>query len=229
MNIGGVQKLSLVDYPGKTAAAIFTIGCNMRCGYCHNPELVLPEQYAESIPEEDVLTFLASRVGKLEGVVISGGEPTVHADLPDFIARVKDLGFAVKLDSNGTHPDMLRQLYADHLIDYVSMDIKGTLASYQAIAAYPIDMGAIIESIETIKNSGVDYEFRTTVVRSQIPVEDFAGIGQLVQGASRFALQKFRPGITVSPAFRTETTYSDEEFEDIKHIMEQYVEYCVVR
>ena len=119
MKIGGIQKLSLVDYPGKTCAALFTIGCNMRCGYCHNPELVLPERYTDTIPTDDILTFLATRVGKLEGVTISGGEPTMHEDLPDFIEKVKALGFLIKLDSNGTNPIMLRELFARHLIDYI--------------------------------------------------------------------------------------------------------------
>jgi pyruvate formate lyase activating enzyme len=229
MRIGGVQKVSLVDYPGKTSAVIFTVGCNMRCGYCHNPELVLPERYGDVIPVTDVLAFLATRVGKLEGVVVSGGEPTIHDDLPRLIASIKQLGFTVKLDTNGTHPDMLQQMYDDRLLDYVSMDIKGTPDSYQMIAAYPIDMDAIMHSIELIKNSGVDYEFRTTVVKSQIPVEDFKAIGEMLRGASRYALQKFRSGRTLSPAFRRETTYSDEEFEEIKNLMGQYVDYCLVR
>lgn len=228
MKIGGIQKLSLVDYPGKACAALFTIGCNMRCGYCHNPELVLPERYADTIPEDDILTFLATRVGKLEGVTISGGEPTMHADLPDFIKRVKALGFLIKLDSNGTNPDMLRHLFAENLIDYIAMDIKGALRNYQEIVARPVDLDAIVESIALIKASGVDCEFRTTVVKSQITWDDFDTIGQLVAGAPRFALQKFRPTRTLNLQFLHETTYSDEEFEQLKHKMERYVDVCVV-
>lgn len=228
MKIGGIQKLSLVDYPGKVSAAIFTIGCNMRCGYCHNPELVLPERYADTIPTEDILKFLETRRGKLEGVVISGGEPTMHEDLPDFIRRVKELGFLVKLDSNGTNPDMLEHLIDAELIDYIAMDIKGTPAKYQQIVAYPIDIEAVLRSIRLIKQSGVDHEFRTTVVRSQLSFSDFDEIGQMIEGSPRYALQKFVPRKTLNPRFRLETTYSDDEFEQLKTKMERYVKTCVI-
>ena len=228
MKIGGVQKVSLVDYPGKVAAALFTIGCNMRCGYCHNPELVLPERYADAIPEDDVLAFLAARVGKLEGLVISGGEPTMHDDLPDFAARVKELGYLIKLDTNGTHPRLVRSMIERGLLDFVAMDIKGPLEKYQQIAAYPVDIAAVQETIALLKQSSIGYEFRTTVVKSQLTPEDFEGIGQLVQGASRYALQRFRPGRTLHPAFRHMTTYSDAEFAAIKQRMERYVDTCVI-
>lgn len=228
MKIGGIQKLSLIDYPGKTCAVLFTIGCNMRCGYCHNPELVLPERLADAIPTSEILEFLSRRVDRLQGVVISGGEPTIHQDLPDLIKQIRQLGFAVKLDTNGTNPTMLRQLYKQKLLDYVAMDIKGAPSHYQEIVARPIDMSAIKESIRLIKQSGVDHEFRTTVVKSQISWDDFDEIGQLVQGAPRFALQKFRPGRTLSPQFHNEATYSDEDFEKLKTKMERYVKLCVV-
>ncbi len=228
MKIGGVQKVSLVDYPGKTCAAIFTIGCNMRCGYCHNPELVLPERYVDAIPVDEVLAFLTTRVGKLQGVAISGGEPTIHSDLPDFIKTVKDLGFLIKLDSNGTNPDMLEKLYRDKLLDFVAMDIKYVPERYKEVMARPVDANVIRRSVKLIKESGVDCEFRTTVVKSQISFDDFDEIGKLVEGAPRFALQKFRSGRTLNPQFRHETTYSDEEFEQLRIKMEKYVKVCVV-
>ena len=228
MKIGGVQKVSLVDYPGKTCAAIFTIGCNMRCGYCHNPELVLPERYVDAIPEEEVLAFLATRVGKLQGLTISGGEPTIHEDLPDFIRKVKKMGFLIKLDTNGTNPAMLVELYKEKLLDYVAMDIKYVPERYKEVMARPVDADVIRQSIKLIKESGVDCEFRTTVVKSQISFDDFDEIGRLLQGAPRFALQKFRPARTLNPQFRHETTYSDEEFEQLKIKMERYVDVCVV-
>ena len=226
--IGGVQKVSLVDYPGHVAAALFTIGCNMRCGYCHNPELVLPDRYIDSIPEEDILLFLESRIGKLDGVVISGGEPTVHEGLPSLAARIKDMGYLVKLDSNGTHPDMIRQMLDAGTLDFMAMDIKGPLEKYQAIAAYPVDIAAVQQTIAMLRQSSIGYEFRTTVVKSQLAPEDFESIGQLIEGAPRFALQRFRPGTTLHPAFRHETTYSDEEFEELKKVMEKYVDECVI-
>lgn len=228
MKIGGIQKLSLVDYPDKPCAALFTIGCNMRCGYCHNPELVLPERYADTIPEEDILTFLETRVGKLQGVAISGGEPTMHEDLPEFIQKIKALGFLIKLDSNGTNPDMLRRLFAEKLIDYIAMDIKGSFRNYQEIVARPIDLDAVAESIAIIKASGVDHEFRTTVVKSQLSFDDFDDIGRMIAGSPRFALQKFRPTRTLNLQFLHETTYSDEEFEQLRLKMERYVDVCVV-
>lgn len=228
MKIGGLQKLSLVDYPHHTAVAMFTIGCNMRCGYCHNPELVLPERYADVIPEEDILLFLESRVGRIEGVVISGGEPTMHEDLPDFARRVKDLGFLVKLDTNGTHPAMVRQMIEAGTLDYVAMDIKASPARYQEVAARPISIEAIHETIALLRQSAIDYEFRTTLVKSQVSPSDLQEIGAMIKGAPRFALQRFRPGRTLSPQFALETTYSDAELAKLKTMMEKYVTECVV-
>lgn len=226
--IGGLQKLSLVDFPGRTAACIFTLGCNMRCGYCHNPELVLPEQFLDAIPVDTVLDWLDTRRGKLDGVVISGGEPTIHDDIPLLARELKSRGFAVKLDSNGTRPSMIAEMIEDGLIDFVAMDVKGPLETYSEIAARPIDTDAIQQTIQLLIQSGIDHEFRTTIVKSQIPISDFEKIGQLVHGAKRFALQHFKPGITVSPQFENETTYGDEEFETIKKIMERHVQTCVI-
>lgn len=228
MKIGGVQKLSLVDFPGHTATALFTIGCNMRCGYCHNPELVLPEQYADTIPEEDILTFLQSRIGKIEGVVVSGGEPTIHEGLPEFFRKVKKMGYLTKLDSNGTNPEMLTKLFDEGLLDYIAMDVKASISRYQEVAARPINTDDILKSIEIIKDSGIDHEFRTTLVKSQVSPEDLDEIGELVKGSPRYALQRFRPGRTLSPLFRNEVTYSDEELENLKKKMEKYVDTCVV-
>lgn len=228
MKIGGVQKLSLVDYPGHTCVALFTIGCNMRCGYCHNPELVLPERYAPTIPSDEILQFLATRVGRVEGVAISGGEPTMHEDLPDFIRQIRKLGFRIKLDTNGTNPRMLATLYENALLDFVAMDIKAPLYKYQQVVARPIDIEAIKTCIDMIKHSGIDHEFRATIVKSQLSHEDIKAIAHLVDGAERFALQKFRTGRTLSPQFESETTYSDAVFEQFKIYMEQFVRYCVV-
>lgn len=228
MKIGGVQKLSLVDYPHHTAVALFTIGCNMRCGYCHNPELVLPERYADAIPEEDILFFLESRAGRVEGVVISGGEPTMHDDLPDFIRRVKSLGFLIKLDTNGTNPNMVKALLEEGLLDFIAMDIKASMERYQEVVARPIDTDAILATIRLIKASGIDHEFRTTLVKSQVSPEDLEEIGQLVKGSPRYALQRFRPGRTLNPQFAREVTYSDDELTTLKERMQQYVKECVV-
>ncbi len=227
VQIGGIQKFSTVDYPGYAVAAIFTIGCNMRCGYCHNPELVLPEQYVGTIPEHEILEFLASRKGLLDGVAISGGEPTMQADLPAFIRAIKAMGFLVKLDTNGTNPAMLKELLDEKLIDFVAMDIKGPLEKYSQIAARPINLQAIRQSIALIKT--IDHEFRTTIVAGQLTPADFESIGQLVQGSKRYALQYFVPsGALVSPQFQHMQALPEQDMETIRQTMLGYVKECVV-
>lgn len=226
--IGGIQKLSLVDYPGHVAAALFLSGCNMRCGYCHNPELVLPERLAPSIPVDEAMKFLQSRIGRLDGVVVSGGEPTIHADLPQLCRQIKSLGFDVKLDTNGTHPGMVKEMIQEGLVDFIAMDVKGPLDKYVEIAARPIDLDAITENIKLMIHSGISHEFRTTVVREQLSVDDFEKVGKLVKGAKRFALQHFQPGITVSPQFANYHTFTEDEFKQAKKIMERYVDECVI-
>lgn len=226
MKIGGIQKFSTVDYPGYTVASIFTIGCNMRCGYCHNPELVLPEQYAGEIPTEEIFEFLEKRRGLLDGVAISGGEPTQQSDLPDFIRRCRSMGFRIKLDTNGTNPTMLKQLIDDHLIDFVAMDIKGPLDKYSQIAARPVDTDAIVASIALAKR--VDHEFRTTIVSGQLTPSDFEEIGQLVRGAKRYALQYFVPSATLSPQFMQAESFTAKEMQATQRIMSRYVTECVV-
>ena len=229
MKIGGIQKMSLGDYPGKLSAAVFTIGCNMRCGYCHNPELVLPERFSDSIPVDIIMDFFKSRVGKLEGIVISGGEPTIHQDLPDFIAEIKKLGFLVKLDSNGTNPEMIKQLIDSDLINFVAMDIKGPLDKYIEIAARPLDLDAIQESIRLIINSpSIDHEFRTTIVRQQLEVSDFKSIGQLLNGAKRFALQKFTPGRTLAPSFELASSFTEGEMNQAQSLLTPYIKEVVI-
>lgn len=228
MKIGGIQKFSTVDYPGHPCAAIFTVGCNMRCGYCHNPELVLPEQYIHTIPEEDILLFLEKRRGVLEAVTISGGEPTEQPDLVDFMRRVKAMGYRLKLDSNGTRPWILEQLITEGLVDYIAMDVKGPLHKYQQIAARPIDLEAIKASIALIK-SLPGHEFRTTIVRSQLEPADFEDIGRLVSGANRYALQHFvSSGSLVSPQFLVAESFTSDEMQQARRIMAGYVKECVV-
>ncbi len=228
MKIGGLHPFSLIDYPQHICATVFTIGCNFRCPYCHNPELV--EETAPVIASPDsVIEFLKRRQSLVQAVTITGGEPTMHDDLPDFMRRIKALGFLVKLDSNGTHPAMLKKLFQRRLVDYVAMDIKGPFSRYQENAGRPVDCDAINQSIRFIMESGVDYEFRTTVVRSLLSFDDFHAIGEMIRGASRYALQQFVPGKILNPQFIKKTTYSKEEFLDLKHIMEEYVATCVVR
>jgi len=186
----------------------------------------LPEQYAGAIPEEEIFEFLEKRRGLLDGVAISGGEPTMQEDLPDFIRRCKKMGFLVKLDTNGTNPGVLRELLQENLVDFVAMDIKGPLEKYSQIAARPIDIDAIRESIDLIRT--IPHEFRTTIVRGQLVPEDFESIGQLVHGADRFALQYFVPGTTVSPQFNKRESFTKQEMDQARDIMSRHVQECVV-
>lgn len=216
MIIGGLQKTSLLDFPEKIAAIVFTMGCNFRCGYCHNPELINGEAKIE-----DVFEFLKTRQGKLDGVVITGGEPCLQKDLPEFIKQVKELGFAVKLDTNGSFPEMLEKVLPD--LDYVAMDIKAPLEKYSQIVNVDVDTSKILKSIEVLKNGGVDYEFRTTVVKSQLSFEDFEKIGQLIQGAPRYYLQRFEASKILDKSLENEKTYSTEEFKRIIDMLKSYV------
>lgn len=227
MRLGGLQRSSLIDYPGKICAIVFTVGCNFHCPYCHNPELI--NETAEEISEEDFFVFLKKRTGLLDAVTITGGEPTLHDDLLLFIHRIKQMGFLVKLDSNGTNPTILRELIDARLVDYVAMDIKSPLQKYSETIARPVDVAHIKESIDLLRERRIAYEFRTTVVKALLPPEDFLQIGELIKGADTYYLQKFIPTKLLNPAFRKKVTYTDEEFEELRTIMENYVHVCQIR
>jgi anaerobic ribonucleoside-triphosphate reductase activating protein len=191
MLIGGFQKFSLIDYPAKISAVIFTQGCNFRCPYCHNPELVYPQSFQEHIPENSVFDFLSQRQGKLDAVTITGGEPTLHNDLPDFIARIKEMGFLIKLDTNGSNPVMVKQLIDSNAIDYLAMDIKAPFSKYHQIVRAEIDISSIKQTISLIRNSSLDYEFRTTLVENFLTVDDVLLMGSMLYKAKRYSLQQF--------------------------------------
>jgi len=191
MKIAGFQKFSLIDYPGKISAIIFTQGCNFRCPFCHNPELVNPELFADTLDENSVLSFLKRRVAKLDGVVITGGEPLLQHDLVEFIERIKEIGYLIKLDTNGSYPEILKQLLAKNLIDYIAMDIKAPLEKYPNVVKTDAYTEKIMESVKIILNSNIDYEFRTTVVKDLLTEDDLICIAKLIRGAKRYVLQKF--------------------------------------
>jgi pyruvate formate lyase activating enzyme len=193
MQIGGFQKLSLIDYPGKVAAVVFTQGCNFRCPYCHNPELVIPECFREPIPENGVLRFLEKRSDQLEGVVISGGEPTQQKDLFSFIANVKRWGYLVKLDTNGSHPDILDALIRQGMIDFIAMDIKAPIEKYEILTGIKCCTDSIKKSINLIKDSGIKYQFRTTLVKPLLSEADFSKLSALAEGEGAYVFQRFVP------------------------------------
>ena len=226
MKIGGLQKFSLIDFPGRFSAIVFAQGCNFRCPFCHNPELVLPEKFGPCIPEKEVFDFLKKRVGQLEGVVITGGEPTIQPNLESFIREIKELGFAVKLDTNGSNPQVLERLLS--WLDYVAMDIKGPPKKYPKISGAQVGIAAVRRSVGLIMSSDLDYEFRTTFVKPLLEVEDFQEIGLLVSGAKRFALQKFVLSKHIRPDFPFEAP-SDIELQGAKKILLNFVEEVVIR
>jgi len=229
MVFGGLQKCTLVDVPGKVAATVFTLGCPFRCSYCHNPELVIPAQFTTPLPREDVIEFLKQRVGKLQALCITGGEPTVHKDLGDFIAEVKALGYFVKLDSNGIFPDKLEALFERGNIDYVAMDIKCPLEKYELITQKKNMEHSIKRSIDLIMNSGIDYEFRTTIAKPLLNVNDFESIGKLIHGAQKFYLQNY-----VAPPKQVDSKavfqpFSQDELSQAHSIMQRYIVNSAIR
>jgi len=213
--IKGLQKTSLLDYPDRLSCVVFVGGCNFRCPFCHNSELVLNPDNIPNISEDEVLAFLKSRKDWVEGVVITGGEPTIHRDLPAFIEKVKALRFAVKLDTNGTNNVMLRQLIKAKLLDYIAMDIKATPAKYAEAAGVAANAGLIDirESVQDIMNSGVKYEFRTTVIPKLHSEADILELGQWLKGAERYALQQFRPITPIDSGYKFESRYPQERLE----------------
>ncbi len=230
MIIAGLQKTTLVDYPGKVAATVFTRGCTFRCPFCHNPELVLPERFNPVVPTEDIFAFLDKRRGKLEGVCITGGEPMMHSDIDQFIANIKDLDYAVKLDTNGTFPDRLEKVIWDGKVDYIAMDIKSPVEKYQDTARPVINDVAnkIRTSIKLIMESGIDYEFRTTVAKPLHQLGDFEYMGKLIQGAKRYYLQNFVATKRIDEDLPMQPL-TDAEIAEARIIMSQYVKEVGVR
>jgi pyruvate formate lyase activating enzyme len=213
MLIGGLQKVSLIEYPGKIGAIAFTQGCNFRCPYCHNPELVDPDLYRECLSEEGVLSFLEKRKGKLDALTITGGEPTIQVDLLDFIKCVKNIGYLIKIDTNGSCPEVLERLISGRLVDYIAMDIKGPLHKYRTVTRSKIDEDKIRQSIEIIMKSGMPYEFRTTIPKKLLHEDDLLEMGKLLRNASCYILQQFIPTRTLDKQFLKYEAYSQEEME----------------
>jgi pyruvate formate lyase activating enzyme len=199
MIIGGFQKFSLLEYPGKIGTVIFTQGCNFRCSYCHNPCLVDPKRYEEAISEESIMHFLEIRKGKLEAVTISGGEPTIQPDLLDFATKVKQMGYNIKLDTNGSNPGVIRDLVKNELIDYWAMDIKAPLSLYSTICGCSINENHILESMELIRNSGKEWEFRTTYFNQVLNWNDILEIQTLLRNGDNYYLQQCNYNDTLEP------------------------------
>lgn len=234
MNITAVQRFTLLDFPKKTACIVFTPGCDFRCGYCHNPEFVLPEKIAQIaksfIPERNFFSFLERRKNLLDGVVISGGEPTIQPDLSGFMQKIKEMGFQIKLDTNGNRPEVVEQLYKSEFINYVAMDVKTSLEDYPRLVGPRVKKENIAKSIEFIKNSGLEYEFRTTLIREWHTPEILQQLADLVAGAKLLALQTFRPGNTLEKTFEQFHPFPHEEMEKIAQtVFSHRVQKVVIR
>ena len=229
MKIGGLQKVSLIDYPGLICATIFLQGCNFKCSYCHNPELVDPRLFQPCIKENEVLDFLNTRKGKLDALTITGGEPTIHDDLALFIKKFKKMKFAVKLDTNGSQPQVIKTLLDEKLLDFIAMDIKAPLEKYKSVVKVPVNSDLIKESIKLILKAKIPHEFRTTVVESQLEEKDILQIAKLISGANSYVLQKFVPAKTLDKKLLKEKSYTDEKFQKIKKRLENETYSVIIR
>lgn len=230
MLISGLEKLSLLDFPGRLSAIVFTYGCNMLCPYCHNPELVVEKLNRSNLYSSDqVLSFLKTREGKLDGLTITGGEPTMHNDLLDFIKSVKELGFELKLDTNGSYPDRVAAIIESDLVDYWAMDVKYSDELYkQGLNGGQIITG-VAESIKLIKESGVEYEFRTTYMKGLHTEDSVHEIGEMIEGASNYYIQNFRPGKTIDSSLDRSNSFNDAELRRFAQIMRGYVTNVTIR
>ncbi len=216
MIIGGFQKVSLSDFPGKISAIVFTRGCNFRCPYCHNPELVEPDSYVTPLGEAKILSFLKSRRGRIQGIVITGGEPTIHEDLPEFIRKVREMGCAVKLDTNGSNPALLERIISLDLVEYVALDVKAPLRLYSSVARVPVNTGDILRSIRLVIESGIPHEMRTTYLESLLSVDDVREIAEMVKGCGLLVVQSFRPTKALDPAMLEQPVPSAQTMESIR-------------
>jgi len=227
MQIYGLNKTTLLDYPGHVAATLFTGGCNFRCPYCHNSTLILHPDEEQQIPEEEIFTFLRKRQGILEGVCITGGEPTLQPDLKKFIRQIKNLGYLVKLDTNGYRPEVVRELLDACLLDYIAMDVKAAKSGYEPAAGVKLDASRLEESMELIRSSGVDYEFRTTVVKGLHRLADFEEIGRWLAGCRAYYLQSYREDENVLQ--KGYDAFSREELEDFARAAEKNIDKVALR
>ncbi len=229
MKIGGWQKITLIDYPKKISTIIFTSSCPFRCFFCYNPELVLPEGIKKHplIPEKEIIEFLEKRKGLLEGVVLTGGEPLMQKDIELFIRKIKKMGYLIKLDTNGFYPEKLEKLINQKLIDYIAMDIKAPPEKYEKITGVKVNTKKIEKSFKLIKNSGLDYEFRTTLIPGFLNKKDVLNIAKWTKGGKKYYLQNFKPGKTIKAG--SAKAYSEKDLLEILKAVSPFFEVCQLR
>ena len=224
MRFAGFQKTSLIDYPDRVASVLFTAGCNLRCPYCHNGELV-HGYTGEFLEDNDVLKSLVERKRYVDSVVITGGEPTIQVELPEFLAKLKEHGFSVKLDTNGFNPEALEACIS--CLDYIAMDVKTSHTKYPDLGASNIE--PLVKSIDLIKTSGLDYEFRCTIVPGFVETETIKEIGELIKGSKRFIFQQFRSEKTLDPTYNQVKPHPDEYIKELGKLMESFVDEVVLK
>jgi len=230
MELKGWVRTSLIDYPGHIACVLFTGGCNLRCPPCHNADLVLRPGELPTLPEEEVWGFLARRAGRIDGVVLSGGEPTLQPDLLPFLRRLRALPLGIKLDTNGFRPEVLAAALEAGLVDDVAMDIKAPPEKYDTLAGRPgLDLAPLHESIALLRRSSVAHEFRTTVVPDLLSEEDIVAIARWLEGATRYVLQQFRPLITLDARLGHATPYPAERLREMARLARPWVQSVEVR
>ncbi len=220
--IVGIDRLSLSDYPGKICANLIVPGCNFRCPYCSEARLIFDFIPMPKVSEDEVIAFLHPRLGFLDGVCLTGGEPTIHRELPVFLGRLKSIGSLVKLDTNGSHPRRLRHVISRKLVDYVAMDVKSPLTRYREMVGYDITREELLDSIQLIRRSGVDYEFRTTAVPGLVGEKDLLEIAEMLRGSKRYVLQGFKPGSTLSKECGDVAPYSLSEMRGFRELVAPY-------
>jgi len=231
MKIGGLQKLTLIDYPSKLAATVFLTGCNFRCPFCYSSELVLPEKIKNQpkISQKELFKFLKERKKLIEGVVLCGGEPVMSRGLLPLIKKIKKMGFLVKLDTNGSDPTLLKKLIDKKLVDYVAMDIKGPKERYSESSGARVDVKKIQKSIDILKEGEIDYEFRSTIVPTLHKKEDVIEMAKWIRGAKKYFLQNFRPEKTIDPKFEKIKPYSQKYMLEILKVITPFFEICQIR
>jgi pyruvate formate lyase activating enzyme len=228
MKIGGFQKTSLLDYPDYISAIIWTVGCNFRCPFCYNKNLIFGD--VETYPQEEIFSFLEKRKGKLEGLVITGGEPLLQEDIVDFTGKVKKLGYLIKIDTNGTYPEKLKELIDKKLVDYIAMDVKAQKKKYDQLTGVKTKLIDIEKSIAIIKNDAPDYEFRTTFIPGLLKKEDIIEIAKWLEGSKRFYLQQFKNDIPlVSSEYQNIAPYTKKELMETLNEIKHYFQNCDVR
>ena len=227
MQIKGLQKTTLLDFPDRVACTVFTGGCNFRCPFCHNASLVLTPSVVENIPEETFFSFLGKRKGILDGVCITGGEPLLQKDIVPFIKRIRNEGYTVKLDTNGSFPEKLKTIVSENLVDYIAIDIKNSEEKYAMTAGINGNCKEVFESIDFIMSCGVDYEFRTTVVKELHTIQDIENIAKRINGAKRYFLQSFKDsGDLIDPEF---SAHTEVQMRKMLDVASPYVEICRLR